>query len=439
MDYMDFLKIQLKNLVAIDTTNPPGNESEAVTYLASIFESEGIEYETAEPAPGRGSIVARIRGNGSARPLMLLGHLDVVTAQAEDWTHHPFSATESDGAIWGRGTIDMKGLLATWLTLMFKYKREQRVFPRDIVFAATADEEAGGHLGLAWLAKNRPDLVDCEWALNEGGGNSFTLGGKTFVTYQSGEKAGCPVKLVTRGTAGHASIPTPDNPVHKLAAALTALQRAALPEHMTDTVRAFLSEVSEGLGGSQGTAISMAVRMGQVSKAIELAVRDPFLQAGLQAMLRNTAVPTMLSASTKLNVIPGEAFAELDCRILPGQSRESLLRELEGALPGDVELVNERCGQPSESPPDSPLSTIIRDAVKVHLPEACVVPFLSPGATDARYLRPRGTLVYGFAPMLPGEKVNLAHGVDERISLRSLGFGLRVLDDVVSTAARTHQ
>jgi acetylornithine deacetylase/succinyl-diaminopimelate desuccinylase-like protein len=333
MNYMDFLKMHLKNLVSIDTTNPPGNESEAARYLSAVFQSEGIEHEVVESAPGRGSIVARLRGNGKGRPLMLLGHLDVVTANAADWTHPPFSATEADGAIWGRGTLDMKGLVATWLTLMVKYKREQTVFSRDIIFAATADEEAGGTLGLGWLVKNRPDLVDCEWALNEGGGNSFTLGGKTFITFQSGEKAGCPVRLVAKGTAGHASIPLPDNPVHKLAEALTALQQAALPEHMTDTVRAFLSGLSEGMGGSQGAALNMAVRMGQVSKAVGIAVKDPFLQAGLRAMLHNTAVPTMLSASTKLNVIPGEASADLDCRILPGQSRDSLLRELREALP----------------------------------------------------------------------------------------------------------
>ncbi|HSL93057.1 MAG TPA: M20/M25/M40 family metallo-hydrolase [Bacillota bacterium] len=439
MVYMDYLKLNLKKLVSIDTTNPPGNESEAVHYLATLFDAEGIEYETFEPLPGRGSIVARIRGTGSARPLMLLGHLDVVTANAADWTHPPFSAAENDSAIWGRGTLDMKGLVATWLTLMVKYKREQAVFPRDIIFAATADEEAGGHLGLGWLVKNRPDLVDCEWALNEGGGNSFTLNGKTFATIQSGEKAGCPVKLLAKGTAGHASIPLPDNPVIKLAEALRSLHEAVFPEHMTDTVRAFLSGLSGGLGGSHGAALNLAVKAGQVGKAVDLAVKDPFLRAGLRAMMQNTAVPTMLSASSKLNVIPKEATAELDCRILPGQSRESLLHELRGVLPADVEIMNERCGEPSESSPNSPLSMIIGDVMKSHLPEAHVIPFLSPGATDARYLRPRGTIVYGFSPMLPGEKVNLAHGVDERISLASLEFGLKVLDDVVSRAARTHR
>lgn len=437
MDYAEVLKGHLKNLITIDTTNPPGNESAAVSYLASVFDAENIDYEIVEPLPGRGSIVARLPGSGAARPLMLLGHLDVVTAHAPDWTHPPFSATENEGAIWGRGTLDMKGLVATWLTLIVKFRREGRQSSRDIILAATADEEAGGHLGLGWLVKNRPDLVDCQWALNEGGGNSLELAGETFFTVQSGEKAGCPIRLVARGTAGHASIPLPDNPVYGLAGAVTALQKSLLPEHMTDTVKAFFGGLASGLGGARGAALKLALGKGQISRALDFAVKDPFMQAGLNAMLRNTAVPTMLGASSKLNVIPGEAFVDLDCRILPGQSRESLMQELRRILPNGIEMLNERSGQPTESPPDSPLSAVIQSVMKSHKPDAHVIPFLSPGSTDARFLRPKGVIVYGFAPMLPGEKVGLAHGVDERISLESLKFGFDVLSDVVTRAADT--
>ena len=437
MTDFDLLKLHLQRLLKIDTTNPPGNEILAVHYLADVLEKAGIEYEIVEPEAGRGSIVARIRGTGAGRPIMLLGHLDVVTANASDWTQAPFSGVEVAGEIWGRGAVDMKGLVATWLTLMVKYKREEVLFDRDIIFAATADEEAGGRLGMGWLVENRPELVGCEWVLNEGGGNAFTVDGKTFFTLQTGEKAGCPVRLVAKGVAGHASIPTEGNPVVKLAEAIVQLSAAKLPEHESKTMTAFLMGLAEGLGGSKGAALKLAVRTGNVSRAINLAIKDPFLQAGLKAMLTNTAVPTMLSASDKLNVIPGEAYAELDCRILPGQTRESLLTELREVLPSEIELQASRCGTPTESPIETHLAAIIRQTMAKHMPTSYTIPFLSPGATDARYLRPLGAVVYGFAPMLPGEKVNLAHGVDERIRLTSLEFGLNVLDDVVREAART--
>ena len=431
MDWNALLKHHLQELVRIDTTNPPGGEIVAAKYLAGVLHEAGIDYEIVEPLPGRGSVVARLQGDGSLRPLMLLGHLDVVTANAADWKYHPFSGEESEESIWGRGTIDMKGLVATWLVLMLKLKAEGAPLKRDIIFAATADEEAGGHHGLKWLVDNRPDLVDCELALNEGGGNALSFGSQTFFTYQAGEKAGCPIKLVAKGTAGHASIPIPDNPVLKLGAALHDLASIQLPCHLTKTVRAFLEGLADGLPGSQGTALRLALKTGQVAKVIDLTVKDPFYRAGLRAMLSNTAVPTMLSASQKINVIPSEAIAHLDCRILPGQTRESAVAELRNVLPRNIEVVAEHSGVPTESEIDTPLATIIKQVMDRHMPGVRTIPFLSPGATDARYLRPRGTIVYGFAPMLPGEKVNLAHGVDERITLKSLNFGLAVLEEVV--------
>jgi acetylornithine deacetylase/succinyl-diaminopimelate desuccinylase-like protein len=436
MNWDELLKHHLQELVRIDTTNPPGDEIKAARYIARVLEEANIEHEVVEPFPGRGSVVARLRGDGTLRPLLLLGHLDVVTANAADWKYHPFSAEEAHGAIWGRGTLDMKGLVATWLVLLLKLRSEGVNLKRDIIFAATADEESGGHHGLKWLVENRPDLVDCELALNEGGGNALKLGGKTFFTYQAGEKAGCPVSLVARGTAGHASIPSPDNPVLKLGAALHDLSIIQLPYHPTKTAEAFLSGLADGLGGSVATALRIALSTGQVPRVVNLAVKDPFHRAGLRAMLSNTAVPTMLTASQKRNVIPSEAVAKLDCRILPGQTSESLLAELRAVLPKDVEVVCEGSGLPTESEIDTPLASIIKQTMERHMPGVSTVPLLSPGATDARYLRPRGTIVYGFAPMLPGERVDLAHGVDERITLESLTFGLRLLEDVVRQAAQ---
>ena len=431
MDWSLILKQHLQALIRINTTNPPGGETAAALYVAEQLQAAGIEHEVVEPTPGRGSIVARLRGDGSARPLLLLAHLDVVPAVAEDWSHDPFGGEEVDGVIWGRGAVDIKNLVATWLTLMVKLKHDGAKLKRDIIFAATADEEAGGHYGMKWIVDNRWDLVDCEYCLNEGGGNALVLGGKTYFTYQAGEKTSCRITLTARGTAGHASIPTPGNPLYLLAEALYGLSTAKMPCHRTVTAEAFLSTLAEGFAGVQGAIFKWAIESGQVLRVVDLAVKSPFERAGLRAMLTNTAVPTMANIGQKLNVIPSQASAELDGRILPGFTKEDLVAELKAVLPRHIEVSAEGKGVATESPISTPLASVIKDVIAVHSPGAKAIPFLSPGATDARYLRPKGVVVYGFGPMLPGEKVQLAHGVDEHITLKSLEFGFKVLEDTI--------
>lgn len=431
MDWNQLLRDHLQALIRIDTTNPPGNETAAAEYVAHHLAGAGIASEILEPILGRGSVIGRIKGDGSLRPLLLLSHLDVVPAVAKDWTYGPFDAEEVDGAIYGRGAVDCKNLVATWLTLMQKLKAENVPLRRDVIFAATADEEVGGYHGLKWIVDNRWDLIDAEFALNEGGGNALKLGGKTYFTYQAGEKTSCRVELVARGTAGHASISTPDNPLYKLAHGLDALSRVNLPYHATTTVEAFLNTLAVGLGGIYGQIIRWAVRTGQVPRIVALAVQSPFERAGLRAMISNTATPTMLSAGQKINVIPSEARAQLDGRILPGCTADDLVRELKAVLPININVEVGPSGEATESPIETPLATVIKETITRHSPGSVAIPFLSPGATDARFLRPKGMVVYGFCPMLPGEKVNLAHGVNEHLRLESLNFGFAVLEDVV--------
>lgn len=433
MQWNQVLKQHLQELIRIDTTNPPGNETAAAEYIAKAFTAADIPYEIVGPEPGRGSIVARLKGDGSQRPLLLLSHLDVVPAVAADWTHPPFAGVEADGAIWGRGAIDIKNLAATWLTIMLRLKAEGTQLKRDVIFAATADEEAGGRAGLKWIVENRPELVDCEICLNEGGGNAVVLGGRTYLTMQSGEKSGAAVRLIAEGTGGHASIPLADNPLPKLGAALQSLGQARLPIHPTATVKAFVSAIvgDLGLGGMLGHNLDFNVIPG----FIEQFVKNPFEKAGLYAMLSNTAVPTILKAGSKRNVIPRTAEAEVDGRLLPGQTADILKAEIEALMPAGVRVEVGGHLPATESDPRTPLAEIIAEVVPRHLSGAKVVPFLSPGSTDARYLRPRGVIVYGFDPMLPGERVDLAHGVDERITIKSLEFGLQVLHEVVERAS----
>ncbi len=429
MDWKQVLTEHLQNLIRLDTTNPPGQETKAVDYLAQHLAASGIWHQTFEPAPGRGSVVARLPGDGSERPLLLLAHLDVVMAHAAEWTVPPFSGQEAEQMIWGRGAIDTKNLVATWLTLMQMFAAEQVLLRRDIVFAATADEEAGGRMGLGWLVEHHPELVDCEYCLNEGGGNAMQIGSHTYFTLQSGEKASAEVKLTASGTAGHASIPLPDNAVAKLAAAIGQISAAKLPVHLTRTVESFIGVLARDAGLPASIAPEQTLDlMGQY-------ISSPFERAAISAMLQNTACPTILEAGQKLNVAPSRATAYLDGRVLPGQSGADLERELAPLVAGLADLAVGPHLPATESEPETALTQVIRDVISRQQPGAKLIPFLSPGATDARYLRPRGAVVYGFAPMLPGELVQLAHGVDERISLRSLHFGLDVLEEVVRRIA----
>ncbi len=438
MDWNLVLKQHLQALIRINTTNPPGGETEAARYIAAVCAEAGIEHELVEPLPGRGSVVARLRGDGSLRPLLLMGHLDVVPADASDWTHDPFGAEEHDGCIWGRGAVDMKKLVATWLTIMLRLKADGVLLRRDIIFAATADEETGGRVGLGWLVANRPELVDAEIALNEGGGNAITLAGQTYLTLQAGEKTSAPVHLVARGVAGHASIPSSDNPVVHLAEAIAKVGRARLPLHETKTVRTFLDRLMADHGSKFGLPPNVSLPFDHVPAFVEQALPDSFARSALMAMIANTATPTMIKAGQKINVIPSQAVAELDGRLLPGQTGDDLLRELQALLPPSIEVTIGDYLPATESEPDTPLAATIDQVVREMLPGAKTIPFLLPATTDARYLRPRGVVVYGFDPMLPGEHV-AAHGVDERVSISSLEFGLKVLHEVVlRTAATRH-
>ncbi|MEW6723320.1 MAG: M20/M25/M40 family metallo-hydrolase [Bacillota bacterium] len=421
----------LSELIKIDTTNPPGNEIAAAKFIKDIFEAFGQESEIVEPAPGRGSIVARMKGSGEKRPLLLLSHLDVVTAEAKDWAHPPFCGEIIDGEIWGRGALDCKNVAVLWLVTMLHMKQKGVVPKRDIIFAATADEEAGGIWGVKWLVENRPELVDAEYCLNEGGGGAMKLGDVTYYTYQTGEKNTAWFQMTARGTAGHASVPIPDNSVVKLAQAITKLGAAKLPIHITDTVRAFVNGLAEAQPADRAQLLRAILDPARTEQVLSLSPLEGHQLHSFNAMLRNTATPTILRAGEKTNVIPGEAHCQVDGRILPGQTADDLEREVREVVGDLVDIEINRAGTATESDPDTELAAAIQKALGIHAAGTRVVPFLVTGATDARFLRPRGMTVYGFAPMLPDVDARTVHGVNERLSLGSLEFGLKVVWDVI--------
>lgn len=424
----------LISLLQIDTSNPPGQEIRAARFLEDVLKRENIPCQVFEPAPGRGSIVARWPGDGKEKPLLLMGHLDVVPARAEDWQHPPFGGTVADGAIWGRGSLDCKDMVAGWATILIWMKRLGVKTRRDVILAATADEEAGGTHGMAWLAREHPELVQAEAALNEGGGASFSLGQTPVFTCQTAEKGVCWLRLTARGQAGHGSVPLADNAVVKLARAISRLGSTELPLHLTPVVEAMLDSFVEAGGPLLGEAIKQVMAQGARREDLERLL-PPEKAASLAATLRNTVSPTVLAAGSKTNVIPALATAEVDGRMLPGFTPETFLEEVRASLGEDgreVTLEVLLSDRPSESPYPTPLVECLRTALGRHQPGSVLAPFMSTGMTDGRFLRRLGVPVYGFWPYLPHVPIHLAHGTDERVPEDSFRFALEVMWDAIT-------
>lgn len=430
----------LQAILRLDTRNPPGNEIRAAEYIAGMLDREGIPYEIVGPSPDRATIVARLKGDGSAPPLLLMSHTDVVAVEPDKWTHDPFGAEiADDGYIYGRGALDMKNMVTMELMTMLLLKRSGVPLKRDVIYMAAADEEVGGHNGAGWVARNRPDLIRAEYALNEGGGSGSEINGKLYYTVQTAEKGTARFRLQARGTPGHGSQPHDDNAILKLAAVLLKFKDQQPPVHFTASLRGYI----EGIAQAQPADVAAKLRAvvadeAGADAAIDALPLDDSLKMRLRAMVRNTVAPTMLKAGSQINVIPSEAEAGLDGRILPGWTPETFLAELRPIVGDEIEVEFLDPSEPLEADPASPLFDVIQAVLKEHQPEATVIPTLLTGATDAKAVAPLGIKVYGFAPALydgPTEW-NRIHGHDERISVRSARWGVRVLYEVVERFAR---
>ncbi|GGP65203.1 M20/M25/M40 family metallo-hydrolase [Saccharothrix coeruleofusca] len=414
-------------LIRIDTTNTGDpatvvGERAAAEWVAEKLAEVGYETTYVESgAKGRGNVIARLAGGDPSRGALLVhGHLDVVPADASEWSVHPFSGAVQDGYVWGRGAVDMKDMVAMSLAVARRFKRDGIVPPRDIVFAFLADEEAGGLFGAKWLVENRPELFEgVTEAISEVGGFSITLKDDVRAyLVETAEKGIRWLKLRVRGTAGHGSMIHRDNAVAKLAAAVTKLGQHRFPIVLTPSVREFLDGVSEitGLEFPEDDIEGAVGKLGALSRMIG-------------ATLRDTANPTMLSAGYKANVIPSVAEATVDCRILPGRE-EAFDRELAELLGPEVE--REWIGLPPvETTFDGALVDAMVASISAEDPGAKVLPYMLSGGTDAKSFQRLGIRNFGFAPLkLPADLdfSGLFHGVDERVPVDALRFGVRVLE-----------
>ncbi|WP_199444086.1 M20/M25/M40 family metallo-hydrolase [Umezawaea beigongshangensis] len=414
-------------LIRIDTTNTGDpttvvGEREAAEWVAEKLAEVGYETTYVESgARGRGNVIARLSGADPSRGALLVhGHLDVVPADPSEWSVHPFSGAVHDGYVWGRGAVDMKDMVAMSLAVARRFKRDGIVPPRDIVFAFLADEEAGGFYGAKWLVDNRPELFEgVTEAISEVGGFSITLKDDVRAyLVETAEKGIRWLTLRVRGTAGHGSMIHRDNAVAKLAEAVAKLGQHRFPIVMRPSVREFLDGVTEitGLDFPDDDLDGAVGKLGALSRMIG-------------ATLRDTANPTMLSAGYKANVIPSVAEATVDCRILPGRE-EAFDRELAELLGPDVE--REWVGLPPvETTFDGALVDAMTASITAEDPGAKVLPYMLSGGTDAKSFQQLGIRNFGFAPLkLPADLdfSGLFHGVDERVPVDALRFGVRVLE-----------
>ncbi len=421
-----------RDLLRIDTTNTGDNdtsagERRAAEYVAEKLAEVGVESVIHESAPGRANVVARIPGTDPARPALLVhGHLDVVPADADEWSVHPFSGELRDGYLWGRGAIDMKDFDAMVLAVVRHWQRTGVRPPRDIVLAYTADEEAGSDYGAHFLVERHPGLFEgCTEAIGEVGGFSYTVDdSRRLYLIETAQKGIDWLRLHARGRPGHGSMMHDDNAVTALAEAVARVGRHRFPIVMTDTVRAFLEQVSEVLGieldpDDPETAIA---KLGPIANIVG-------------ATVRNTANPTRLAAGYKDNVIPGRATATIDCRSLPGQS-EVLERQLRELVGQDIAIEYVQRQPALETTFDGDLVEAMSAALRAEDPGARPVPYMLSGGTDAKAFSQLGIRCFGFAPLRLPADLNfsaLFHGIDERVPVDGLQFGVRVLDRFLRT------
>jgi acetylornithine deacetylase/succinyl-diaminopimelate desuccinylase-like protein len=425
----------LTRYVRLDTTNPPGNERIAADFFKKLFERDGIPSQIYESAPGRASIVARLRGDGSKPPVVLMHHMDVVHADKRFWKHDPFSGEIRDGAVWGRGAIDVKGMGVTNAMALLALKRANARLASDVIFLGVADEEAGGALGAGFMVDQHFSVFDgAGVVLNEGGYIATDNAGEVrFYAVETAQKVPLWLRLTATGSPGHGSLPRPDSAPSRLVAALSRIEAWATPLHVTPELERFYADTAHLETGARRE------RLRDLRKALQ----DPAFAAEFtanprqNAQVRNTISLTVLASGSKTNVIPPEASAELDVRLLPDQDPKQFVAEITQVIADDkIRIETLLSFPPASSPIEHELFDVLREIAARDHPGAVVASPLAIGFTDCHYFREKGIPCYGFLPFALSDRDGaLVHGNDERISLANLKSGTRLTFELVSRLA----
>jgi len=416
----------LQQLIRFDTTNPPGSEADCVAFIDRLLRGAGIETRTLTQTPGRPNLVARLPGRGAAPPLLLHGHVDVVTTGGQSWRHPPFAGELRDGWVWGRGALDMKGGVAMLLSAFLRAKAEGFEPPGDLVLLILSDEEAGGDDGARFLAEQHPELFQgVKYAVGEFGGFPLYLGGRKFYLVQVAEKQMCWMKATLKGPGGHGAFPVRDGAMAKLGALLGGLNRR-LPAHHTPIVTRMLEEMAEALDAPWDETFRALLDPQRTDAALDrLGPTARFFDS----LLHHTVSPTILHGGDKINVIPGAVSVELDGRLLPGCEPRDLMDEIRALVGDEVELELIR-HDPGPAEADMGLFALMGDLLREADPEGIPVPLLMPGVTDGRFFARLGIQPYGFLPMNLPEGFNFletVHAADERVPAEAISFGAEAL------------
>lgn len=422
----------LQSYIRVDTINPPGNEAAGVQFFKAILDAEGIPYETAESAPGRGNIWARLEG-GDQPALMLLHHMDVVPANKASWHTDPLSGEIKDGYVYGRGALDTKSSGILHLAAFVALHRSKMALNRDVIFVATADEEAGGFFGVGWLVKNRPELFKgVGYVINEGAGGRIQ-GGRTQFGIEVTQKIPYWLHLTARGEPGHGSTPRASSAVTTLIAALERLRQHQFEPRIVPAVAAYFKGIAPAAPPAwreRYANISTAIRRPGV--LAELQRDDP----GLHTLVRNTCSITRLGGSEKINVVPPEAWAEIDCRLLPDQDPKLFLAEVGRVVGANIQIETIMGFTPAVSSANTELYSVLETVCREHFPGAPVVPSVLGGFTDSHFLRDLGITAYGFIPVvIPVEDEGTIHGNNERISVENVRRGVTMMWEIARRVA----
>ncbi len=421
----------LQRLIRFDTTNPPGNEAECISYINGLLTKAGIETTILARMPERPNLIARLRGQGNISPLLLYGHVDVVTTVNQKWQNPPFEGKLIDDFVWGRGALDMKGGIAMMLASFLRAKAEGLNLPGDVVLVIVSDEETGGDFGSKYLVENHSDLFEgIRYAIGEFGGFTLYIGKRRFYPIMVGEKQKCWMRATIRGPGGHGSIPVRGGAMARLSRLLQKLDKNRLPVHITRVASLFFKTVALSLGGLKGLIVGQLTNPLLTNSLLNLLGERGRL---FDPLLHNSVSATILHGSEQINVIPSEISVGLDGRLLPGYHPADMIAELHQLIGSDIELEVIRF-DPGPVDPDMGLFDTLADILRKADPDGIPIPLLLSGVTDGRFFSRLGIQTYGFLPMPLPEDLNFSqtiHGANERIPVEALDFGASAIYELL--------
>ncbi|MFL6161530.1 MAG: M20/M25/M40 family metallo-hydrolase [Jatrophihabitantaceae bacterium] len=423
-----------RQLVRFDTTNPPGNEADCLKYLADLLTDAGMDCRLLGASPDRPNLVAQLPGRGSAPPLLLHGHLDVVPVAGQRWSRSPFEAELADGCVWGRGTIDMKGGVAMMVSALLRLIEGGEQPAGTVLLALVSDEEAGSYTGAHYLVREQPRLFDgVRYAIGEDGGASIGLGGRRLHPIVVAEKRACWLRVTLRGPGGHGSRVAPDaSPIRQLNRLLTALAGGGLGAQPTPAARRMLAELSTAAAPELAPAYqALAADPTDLALLAQLPERDGLY---LRSVLQHSVNATVIRAGTSVNVLPTELTVDLDGRLLPGAGSADFIAALRRLVPDELEVELLVEGEPLPEPEFGPMYELLADVLRRADPDGVPLPMITSASTDARLFPQFGISCYGWLPMLFRDQVNyrnLMHSADERIPVEALRFGASCFYDLV--------